>query len=145
MEIIFRLEGAIVPKARPRVVDRRAFMPQNYTDWKDRAIDSLRTQHIGEAIAVPVSLDVVLIGKHSRKCDGDNTIGSLADALVQSGILADDNMLRVPSESIRLFYSKQAAIALIKLSELMENNLPEWALRYDDNLQQNKKNSSSLR
>lgn len=144
MELIFRLEGAIVPKARPRVVDRRAFMPQNYTDWKDRAIDSLRTQYIGEAIAVPVSLDVVLIGKHSRKCDADNEIGSICDALVQAEILADDNMLKIPSESIRLFYSKKDAIALIKLSELTENNLPEWVLRYDDNLQQNKKNPSPL-
>lgn len=129
MELILKLEGAIVPKARPRVVDRRAFMPQNYTDWKDRAIYSLRTQYVGKAIAVPVSLDVVLIGKHSRKCDGDNTIGSLADALVQSGILAEDNLLKVPSESIRLFYSKQAAITLIKLTEITDFKLPEWVER----------------
>lgn len=129
MELILKLEGAIVPKARPRVVDRRAFMPQNYTDWKDRAIYSLRTQYIGEAIAVPVSLDVVLLGKHLRKCDADNVIGAIADALVQSEILADDNMLKIPSESIRLFYSKQAAIALIKLTEITDFKIPEWVER----------------
>ena len=129
MNWVYRLEGAIVPKARPRVSDNRAYLPPHYADWKERARDSLRFQHYGQAIAVPVALDVVLIGKHSRKCDGDNVLGSIADALVQAGVLLDDNLLKIPAKSIRLFYSREAAIALIQLTEIQDVSLPDWATK----------------
>ena len=130
MEVIYRLDGAIVPKARPRVTAKRTFMPKNYADWKENAIAAFRLQHIGSAIAVPVSLEVVLIGKHLRKGDGDNTIGSICDALVQAGVLEDDNLLKVPSESLTLFHSKKDAIALIRLTDAIGFELPEWAKLY---------------
>lgn len=33
--MIFKLEGRITPKARPRLGNGRAFLPKNYRDWKD--------------------------------------------------------------------------------------------------------------
>lgn len=109
--IIFRLHGLVVPKARPRVTNSgHAYMPQNYRDWKDNAIASLRTikfrypQHtfpLEQANAM-----FTLDGKHSRGSDGDNLSGALNDALVQAGILREDNLLHVPEQAVMLNYDK---------------------------------------
>lgn len=109
--IIFRLQGSVVPKARPRVTNSgHAYMPQNYREWKQQAIAAFRgikflyPQHtfpLEQANAL-----FTLDGKHSRGSDGDNLSGALNDALVQAGILREDNLLHVPEQAVMLNYDK---------------------------------------
>jgi Holliday junction resolvase RusA-like endonuclease len=109
--ITFCLQGVVVPKARPRVTKSgQAYIPPNYRAWKEQAIESLRgirplyPQHtfpLEQANAM-----FVLDGKHSRGSDGDNLSGALNDALVQAGILREDNLLHVPEQAVMLNYDK---------------------------------------
>ena len=122
----YSLDGEIVPKARPRGGNGRHYLPQNYRDWKDYAIWELQKQHTGTAIAGPVSVDIVLLGKHSRRGDGDNIAGSIWDAMVQAGILSDDNLKCVPAMSLALYWSSEPAIAMIKVSPAAIGVPPSW-------------------
>jgi len=109
--IVFRLQGSVVPKARPRVTKTgQAYIPPNYRAWKEEAIACLRgikflyPQHtfpLEQANAM-----FTLDGKHSRGSDGDNISGALNDALVQAGIMKEDNLLHIPEQAVILNYDK---------------------------------------
>ena len=112
----FTLTDTIIPKARPRGLSTgRHYLPDNYRDWKANAIWELRQQHHGSPIAVPVAIEITLIGKHSRRGDADNIAGAILDAMVQAGIIKDDNLTRIPSLSIKLIYSGDPPETLIKV------------------------------
>jgi Holliday junction resolvase RusA-like endonuclease len=103
-----QLMGEIVPKARPRVTYGRAYMPQNYRDWKECAIADLAQQYQGkEPMAALSEVSIALTGKHSRRGDLDNIAGAILDALVQARILANDNLTVVPKLSIGLSFDKK--------------------------------------
>jgi Holliday junction resolvase RusA-like endonuclease len=124
------LYGEIVPKARPRSgANGRHYLPQNYRDWKDNAVRELKAQHTGTAIANPVCVDIVLMGKHSRRGDGDNIAGSIWDAMVQAGILPDDNLKHVPGLSLQLFWGKESPTALIRITTNVPLHPPAWGDR----------------
>lgn len=115
--INFALNGEIVPKARPRSGKNRShYLPENYRDWKQSAIWELQRQHQGEPIAVPVAIEITLTGKHSRRGDADNIAGAILDAMVQAGILIDDNLTRIPSLSIRLIHNGEKPSTTIKVN-----------------------------
>lgn len=121
------LEGEIVPKARPRSNARgRSYLPQNYRDWKNNAIWELRKQHTGAAIANAVCVDIVLLGKHSRRGDADNIAGSIWDAMVQAGIIQNDNLKSIPAMSLQLFLGKKLPTALIRISPDIPTVPPIW-------------------
>ena len=135
--IVFRLWGAVVPKARPRSSYNHSsdstihYMPEKYTDWKTGAIKALEEikklypQHTFPLLKC--SAFYILDGKHNRNGDGDNIAGSINDALVNakdnttkkkesrrkalddalehSGILKEDNLMKIPCQSIILNYS----------------------------------------
>lgn len=129
----FCVTGSIVPKARPRGTrSGHHYTSPVYREWKDRAISELAFQYDGDPISIPVLIDVVLIGKHRRSGDTDNVIGSLMDAMVQSGILQDDNMVKVPAISVSLSHSKVDPKAFISLVESPEIRIPAWV---EDRLQ----------
>ena len=116
MKTNYLLDGGIVPKARPRGTPTgRHYLPQNYRDWKDAAIWELKQQHQGEPIAVPVQIEITLTGKHSRRGDADNIAGAILDAMVQAGILLDDNLTRIPSLSIKLIHNGDRPETHIKI------------------------------
>lgn len=126
----FLLEGEIVPKARPRSgANGRHYLPDNYRYWKDNAVWELKKQHSGTAIYHPVCVDIVLLGKHSRRGDGDNIAGSVWDALVQAGILRDDNLNNIPAMSLQLFWGTEAPTTLIRLSTVLPLHPPVWGDR----------------
>lgn len=108
------LTGAIVPKARPRSTGKHHYLPTVYRDWKAQAIAQLQCQS-GPAKMSGVHLDVLLKGKHSRRGDADNIIGSIMDALVQAQILANDNLATVSALSIALQYNNDPPTALITI------------------------------
>lgn len=116
--INFTLEGAIVPKARPRVTDRGTFMPAKYRDWKEEAIADLICQSRQKLSVFPIDscgIIINLLGKHSRSGDLDNVSGAILDALVQSGILRDDSMAVVTSLEVSLFWSREPPTVDIKI------------------------------
>ncbi len=127
----YSLEGAIVPKARPRNSRKgHSYLPEDYREWKSNAIDALADQHSGVAFDVPVAIAVILAGKHSRQGDGDNVMGSILDAMVQAEILTDDNLKRLPSVRLDLIHSKEPPSAMIRVSTEFELSLPDWAKEY---------------
>lgn len=131
MDYYYSLEGAIVPKARPRNSRKgHSYLPENYRDWKSEAIITLAAQHIGEPLGGPVAIAVILIGKHSQKGDGDNVLGSILDAMVQAEILTDDNLKRLPSVRLDLIHSKDAPSARIRVSTDFDLDLPDWVRQY---------------
>jgi Holliday junction resolvase RusA-like endonuclease len=112
------LQGAIVPKARPRVTTNGTYMPGNYTQWKATAIRSIKEQVKAHLPKAKYSLAIALSGKHSRAGDLDNISGSIMDALVQSGILAGDNMTNIVGLSIEINHSKAEPFAEILLRDV---------------------------
>ncbi len=120
--ITFKLSGAIVPKARARVTRHGTFMPKNYQQWKSAAIVDLRLQFAALGQAEPlegVGVNILLSGKHSRRGDLDNISGSILDALVQGGILRNDNLICVLALSIRLNYGKAEPMTQISIVPIL--------------------------
>jgi Holliday junction resolvase RusA-like endonuclease len=114
--IEFTLPGNVVPKARPRITRNGSFIPKNYRCWKTLAISRMKQQYQGETLQ-QAAVAIVLTGKHPRRGDLDNLSGSILDALVQAGILRDDNMTVVSSLSIRLEWDKKTEpLAIVRLT-----------------------------
>jgi Holliday junction resolvase RusA-like endonuclease len=121
--VIFELRGGIVPKARARVTRRGTFMPKSYQTWKDGAIAELRMQssHLRDRLPLEgVGIDITLSGKHSRRGDLDNISGSVLDALVQSGVLRNDNLVCVLALAVRLHYGKAEPTTQIRIDPIDE-------------------------
>ena len=108
------LHGGIVPKARPRVTANGTFMPRAYSQWKRSAITDFLLQ-TNERNLSGVSINVKLTGKHSRRGDADNVIGSILDALKQAQIIQDDNLTHIPSIACALDHSKDEPKAIIEI------------------------------
>lgn len=89
--IALHLSGRIVPKARPRGTSSHYYMPSAYRNWKQDAISCFQSQTTERNLS-GVFVEVTLLGKHRESADSDNLIGSIFDALVQSKILANDNL-----------------------------------------------------
>ena len=110
--IIFRLQGSVVPKARPRFNRRtgKAYTDPAYASWKAEAITQVKKiKLLNPSHTYPLQQANVMFvfdGKHDRGSDGDNSSGAIEDALVQSGILQDDNFLKVPEQAVMLNYDK---------------------------------------
>ena len=91
MDYLFKLEGSIVPKARPRFGKGRSYLPKRYRLWKENAIVFLKEQLPDGFKAIEkCSINVVIYG--SARGDIDNIFGAIADALVQSGVIKDDRL-----------------------------------------------------
>ena len=104
-------DGAIVPKARPRVSNGHAFMPQAYTQMKAAAVESFADQwlmELGNASPIPwpVRPYIFLWGKHRRSGDvGDNIPGTLYDALVEAKVMKGDSAMWLPGSIHDLVHS----------------------------------------
>ena len=104
------LQGAIAPKARPRVTRHGTFIPKKYRAWKLGAIAEFKRQWGARAaITEPVAISISLRGKHSRRGDLDNIAGAILDALQDAEVLRNDNSKAVPSLSIRLAHDPAIA------------------------------------
>lgn len=92
-----QLNGAVVPKSRPRVTSNGTYMPRRYRDWKQGAILDILSQVSSVRVALPIakaSICVQVQGRH--RGDADNVAGALLDTLVEAGILRDDRLTCVP-------------------------------------------------
>jgi Holliday junction resolvase RusA-like endonuclease len=88
--MIYQLTGKIVPKARPRLGQGRAYLPQNYRDWKEDAIYQLIAQPRPPTPIERAQVSIAIGGK--QRGDLDNISGAILDVLVQAGILLDDRL-----------------------------------------------------
>ena len=137
--MLFRLEGVIVPKARPRSTRTgHVYTQGSYSDWKSmatKAFEEIKTLYPGYTYPLQqCNAFYVLDGKYSRQGDGDNIAGAINDALVDSsgkkqekdlakrmglaeheepGILKGDNLNCIPSQTIALNYHKNRPPSLL--------------------------------
>lgn len=118
-------DGPIVPKARPRVFEGEARMPEHYKDMKDEALQSFSIQwsiELGNKAPIPwrVRPYVFLWGKHRRSGDVvDNVPGTLYDALVQAGVLKADSAMWCPGSVHDLVHSNASPRTDILLAPWM--------------------------
>lgn len=92
------LDGRVSPKARPRVSNGQAYLPNAYRKWKNDAVLELLCQLDSREclpIAVPVAVEIALTGI-SHRGDLDNLAGAVLDALVEASVLTDDRLSCVP-------------------------------------------------
>lgn len=116
MFLEYRIEGRIVPKARPRNNGRQHYLPPRYRLWKQDAIAQLLPQRPIEPHS-RVLVKIILVGKH--RGDLDNLSGAILDALVQAGVIVDDSVMHIPALSVRyLPDAKQQAHARILIRSL---------------------------
>lgn len=114
--ITLTLPGEVVPKARPRVTRNGSYMPSRYRCWKTLAISRLKSQYWGDPME-NVSVSITLSGKHPRRGDADNISGSILDALVQAGILRNDNLLCVPALCLRLDWNTGEPLVKVTIEQ----------------------------
>ena len=98
------------PKARPRVVDKHAYMPDDYMAFKGKVDSEMRIRGMipREMVTGPLSLDAVFgtdgmwfqlrpVPGHVRavhvQADVDNLLGGLMDALQDATVYEDDKQI----------------------------------------------------
>lgn len=97
------------PKPRPRVTKRGTYNDPEYTKWKYRIADELKTLGVTNQIIAPVRLDAMFgtdyidfqlypLVDHVRpkhvRADVDNLAGGLMDALQDAGTITNDELVR---------------------------------------------------
>ncbi|MGB3532126.1 MAG: RusA family crossover junction endodeoxyribonuclease [Microcoleaceae cyanobacterium] len=99
----FYLDGAVTPKARPRVSANGTYLPKRYKNWREQAECDLLIQvrEMKPAPKLPLekaAITLLFTGKHRTNSDLDNLAGACLDALTLNGagILTDDNIKCVP-------------------------------------------------
>lgn len=119
--IIFKLEGKVIPKARPR--DKTFHLPTKYRNWKAEAAIALALQSENlTTIDFPITIEVYLVGKH--RGDADNIVGAIMDALQDAQIIKNDASIK---EICLKAYKDKQPCAVIKLEPFKERNLMEDA------------------
>ena len=88
----FKLEGTIVPKARPRFANGHSYLPDRYRKWKNQAAIALREQNSYSQPLVMCRITIIFLGSHNRNADLDNLAGAVLDALVDAKVIEDDRL-----------------------------------------------------
>lgn len=92
-----KFPGFTVPKARPRVSNGRAYLPERYSAWQTAADDWLRRNvQIPTVPYVNAGVCILFVDSVAGNSDLDNAIGSWLDAIVKAGIIDGDNVSRLP-------------------------------------------------
>lgn len=101
--ISFVLEGAVVPKARPRVTSNGTYLPPGYREWRNQAEVELYRQMSERNLSnrFPIrraAVTIRLFGNHRTNSDIDNLAGACLDALTWqgAGVLMDDRLSCLP-------------------------------------------------
>jgi Holliday junction resolvase RusA-like endonuclease len=129
LKLSFKLKGAIQPKARPRVTEKGigssrrkfAYMPLEYTKWKNAAIASLAEQKLHYLIDMPIDyfkIIILITGDQNRNGDLDNIAGAILDALVQSRVIENDNLNHVDTQLLQFVSSSKPVKTYITIYPL---------------------------
>ncbi len=139
LPVVLTWPGEIHPKARPRTNFRTAtiYRSPKYggcLQWMTTAFKAqagvLDWHH---PLAAPVSIHLVLEGKHPRCCDGDNTLGTVLDALCMAGLLRNDNLKNVPEARVTLLFTKAPPTATVHISRFDPDVLVHKLYGYERN------------
>ncbi|UWU50141.1 Holliday junction resolvase RusA (prophage-encoded endonuclease) [Limnospira platensis C1] len=108
--ISFVIEGAVVPKARPRVTSNGTYLPPRYREWRNRAEVELYRQISERNLTNKFPLrraavTIRLFGNHRTNSDIDNLAGACLDALTLqgAGVLMDDRLSCLPKLRVEFF------------------------------------------
>ncbi|MEL7037621.1 MAG: RusA family crossover junction endodeoxyribonuclease [Cyanobacteria bacterium J06592_8] len=103
----FYIQGAVVPKARPRVTANGTYMPNRYREWRNRAEIELYRQmsELRSSYKFPLQKAAIalrFLGNHRTNSDLDNMAGACLDALTLNGagVLMDDRISCLPKLSV---------------------------------------------
>lgn len=90
---VFWLPGKGIGKARPRAnfITQTVYMPENYTDWKDFAIDVIKLQMRSHLLPAPKPCRVECQFINFWSSDSDNLVGSVMDSLVKAEYMGGDS------------------------------------------------------
>lgn len=73
-----------------------------YKEWRDSAIVQLHQQFGGYKVSgYPINLDIIVYYGDKRRHDLDNAVGSIMDALTDSGVLVDDDTEHVSQITVQ--------------------------------------------
>lgn len=121
---LIRIDGPIVPKARPRGTAAGTFyMPANYAACKSRLVRSFKSEK--RELQIPdidyqVRIYVVLIGKHNRSGDMvDNIPGTICDAAVKAKLIPDDSSMWAPGAIYEMNWSKAPPIGFLAIAPFL--------------------------
>jgi len=88
--VIVYLKGwHAIPKKRPRVTSRGAFMPPGYQDWKQETAYQMRQHYLQEPMQGHVAVAIDIVAKRKPRGDIDNLAGAILDA--GNGVLWTDD------------------------------------------------------
>lgn len=115
MLIRFRLDVALMPKARPRVPRRgKAYMPDSYDDWREEVRGLLTAIWAEKGLTTLDRFHLHVVAHGPGRADGDNLLGALLDAGLPHkktgwpGAWKDDRVTRLPFFTFRWVSSKDA-------------------------------------
>lgn len=120
---IFWWYGPLKGKARPRVTKHGTYMPASYREWQATFKEAIAPQvsSLGlTKIDWPYRFYVVAYGKVDRSADMiDNIPGTMADALVDQGVLLKDNSKQAPEAMYCLHWCKKPPVTAIAIAPLI--------------------------
>lgn len=91
----YTILGEVIPKKNSRINTRsgRSFPNPKYTEWEHSAILQVKKQNreYSPINKYPIEIHIELYYGSARQKDIDNSVSSVTDMLVKSGILTDDN------------------------------------------------------
>jgi Holliday junction resolvase RusA-like endonuclease len=140
------IPGLTPGKARPRVTIHGTHMPPRYSQWMSSSMAPLikaNSRHITITCPVHVAIEVILPAPLRRprsaarrglyrtpseadgepfrwvgKPDVDNAAGSVLDALVRAGVLADDTLVSMLSASLWATHNPAHVGATIEITDI---------------------------
>jgi len=83
------IPGNPIPKARPRIVNGRAYTPERTAEWEEIVRNTAMLQWTGRPLGGPLSILMHFSRKNRRRCDLDNLVKAVLDGL-QGVVFADD-------------------------------------------------------
>lgn len=122
-EHILVLDGLVRSKKNGRITNRstgRSFVSKEYSTWHRDAVNQI-TQQMSQITGIPlnlVSIEVSFVFGTKRRTDLSNKFESIADLLVDVGILVDDCWQVMNPVMIRGSYEKGIERTTIRIGVL---------------------------
>lgn len=109
--------------------NRRLVLTPAYRKWLDQAVSEIKAQY-GNAAAIESDvLIIATITPPDKRCDIDNMLKASNDALVNAGVLADDNLIKCQC-AYKEKPSKAKAGVKVSIYSLQECDASEISLAF---------------
>lgn len=120
MNLFFRIDGETPAKKNSRVTlpSGKTIPGRRFREWHEVALLQLRSQAAGLAglpVGGPCEVEIKFAHGDLRRRDSDNGVSSVLDALVDAGILEDDNWRIVAKITAMNEYKKGEAFCEVRI------------------------------